>query len=188
MKHRRRRWSRALAGASLLGCIVTTILWAISYWIPTQAVASKTVGQSPVHTVAFAFDSSRGVLGFAYRSIFSNLPSSEGWNFRQYRPIRSPLFYVDSPTIPGRLGFHVLHQNWPVGWDVVPSGRMDTYGVEFHYWFLTVVFLVIFAIAMRRLAAARSVDPAICKSCGYDLRATPDRCPECGTPPSAKVK
>ena len=57
------------------------------------------------------------------------------------------------------------------------------------YWFLLLLFAPGALPLIHRLRArhrrARRLRLNHCLSCGYDLRASADRCPECGTPAPA---
>jgi hypothetical protein len=55
---------------------------------------------------------------------------------------------------------------------------------QFPLWPLVVVSFIPPVVYVRRhWRALRNLDKA-CPMCGYDMRATPDRCPECGAVPS----
>jgi hypothetical protein len=49
------------------------------------------------------------------------------------------------------------------------------------HWFL-IPLLLAGSLICWRASRYRQVPHRFCRRCGYDLRATPDRCPECGTP------
>jgi hypothetical protein len=77
----------------------------------------------------------------------------------------------------------------PGGWLGFDLGAGDGTGAIRDKWF-TVPHWFLLALAgvvpLRRTATfvmARRRRPQLrCVTCGYDLRATPDRCPECGSP------
>jgi len=50
--------------------------------------------------------------------------------------------------------------------------------VTLSYW---LIVLLTFILPTSRLHFRKRHRPGLCPKCRYDLRATPDRCPECGT-------
>jgi hypothetical protein len=69
-----------------------------------------------------------------------------------------------------------------------PPG-MGTREVFVPYWFLALLTAGGPAARWHHARRARSRSLGLCSACGYDLRATPDRCPECGVVAGAlKVK
>jgi len=53
--------------------------------------------------------------------------------------------------------------------------------LTFPHWFLALLFAIPPALHLRGAIRSRRLNGAgHCPRCGYDLRATPERCPECG--------
>jgi hypothetical protein len=64
----------------------------------------------------------------------------------------------------------------------------DTPLLIWPFWrlFLASIPLPLIWIKVRRAQVESRRRRGLCRSCGYDLRATPDRCPECGAVPAAR--
>jgi hypothetical protein len=63
-------------------------------------------------------------------------------------------------------------------------------GIMLPYWFIELPLIPLPALwarqARQRHVRRRRMRLGLCLNCGYDLRATPDRCPECGMTVPAK--
>ena len=164
----RRRPPRLLlnfaTAVSLVLCVATLVLWARSYSNPDvlplpslwRAVALR--GQLSVDDQPrFDRDFDRSL------AEWNSLPGL-GWRWHRYSPAIQREYLVASPPPGFKQPAPVTRHNVPFA---APMALILTAA-------LPSIRLVRAARAYRRRRLR------LCPACGYDLRATPERCPECG--------
>jgi hypothetical protein len=180
----RRRLFTALSVLSLLLCAATLALWVRSgWWVEhvrhAQAIPNPT---NPTLLPTHYIGSTRGCLLYIFRweapppearRIYQRPHRPDGIDFRSLAnefassPTGSPAS-LGTPSSP--LGF---------GYATDRSGRLRT--IWLPHWFLALLFAILPALHLRAAIRSRRRGRAgHCPRCGYDLRATPERCPECG--------
>ena len=114
-----------------------------------------------------------------------------GWSYRR-SPLGDQPAPRGGPALPGvRTDWRLLGFAYAAGAPVPPEQRgagiwiaAPFWRVTVPHWFPLCLTLALPALwtraAVRRRRARRRLDQGRCADCGYDLRSSPDRCPECG--------
>ena len=173
-----RRLFNLVTTLSLLACVAACALWVRSHavldWVTRTDVSIGADGWVDEHVNC----SARGVLTLAHNQYRQGAsPPELGWRVAHDRPTPWGVSW-SPPTFWNRIGFGLAY------WRDVEDGRLSSWGVavSLPIWVLTVAFAL--APAPRLKGLIRRRRPGLCGGCGYDLRATPDRCPECGSEPA----
>jgi hypothetical protein len=197
---RLRRWLLAgIAALSFVVALVTAIAWVRSYFIADQVIWHLTAMRPFVYMQEYSFDCSRGGIQLRdeYRKIGSDALSG-GWIFQRYvhhdsgEPNNWPLpgypyfgGLWGRPTMEKRaigFGFVYIHSD---DQQTGESRRGVAITFPIAIIFFSALILLIFWLR-REMKRRRASMAGCCPKCGYDLRATPGRCPECGEIPPKK--
>jgi hypothetical protein len=144
----------AVTVLSLGLAVLVAGLWVRSYWrLDRLRKASSDSFRG--------FDSEAGVItAFIDREVNRSWPRDRTWYSESGQRVQSPkLFRYYSASFPG-VSFRLL---------------------SFPHAFAIAILLIPQTVTVIRLRRRyRIIAASLCPACGYDLRATPDRCPECG--------
>jgi hypothetical protein len=190
----RRRLLRILLDAatvlSLVLCVAAAVLWVRSHQYADRWARLQFVPRTGNYWQQVI--SHRGVLVWAaeepIRRTFEEGGPGLGWHHRAWEA------RAENPIIPHLLWRPTRLQQWGFAyhrgrqvemeeqgnWPIVPH---DVFAAP--YWFIVLSLAVgptLAAVRWSRAYKARSRSRrGLCQHCGYDCRATPQRCPECGT-------
>jgi hypothetical protein len=182
-----------LAITLMLLCVAVVALWVRSHRVGELLMhdAFKSDGLPYVLTSTWLYLDSGGVGFIRTRSVCTADSPAEarewfelyfrdhpaGWTRNRHDPWGYPKVASAAPPPFDRLGVVVSREPWPgMGGQAYPCLRAAV-----PFWLLTsLLAMPPLAISRRWLRSRTRMRNGLCPSCGYDLRATPCRCPECG--------
>jgi hypothetical protein len=101
-------------------------------------------------------------------------PPKTGWTLEHYAPTNPDQVFPSYSSGSGRFGFWSLKDYWVVG----------SRAIVIPFWAPTALSFILsipaFLFARRSAVKAYRKRYGLCVACGYDLRESNDRCPECG--------
>jgi hypothetical protein len=178
-----------VSSLSLLLCVVTAMLWARSYWCGDRVNAtvrgSSANRQLPVWMCALI--SGKGGFGISEAHSCAYYSDEVTWRRVLDRdPVQRRCSYRPMPAAyphwtPGESEWRWGGFQWiridrlePNSWSIQRS-------IVLPYWLPCLLTAITPTIWLRaRLVRSGRKRRGFCVSCGYDLHATPERCPECG--------
>jgi hypothetical protein len=197
----KRHLFNVLAGVSLLLCVAISASLARSF-VRHDCIRLGVVSSPSSHSDMYLLHSAWGRLSFIcmdYR-VTGNVPPTFRVQGDGTRFVLPGLGWDVDPPAPGSqtlgwyLGFHatnvVMQGRLTVSRNgqPLPLGVLDTahvMAVDLPYWSPILATSVMPASWMIRRRRQRArLRRQHCTRCGYHLRATPERCPECGTVPN----
>ena len=173
-----------MAGLSLLLCLATAGLWVRSYWKWGDVRYVWLANSDLISCGVFSNHGSAGVSCFHYGAILDSTPN------RGFTIVCGQSHAEDNAVAWSAFG----------GWYYVgfgyanaittPRASHKLVAVCFPHWLLLWLFAILPLKRFVRYRRQRNrLRMGLCLNCGYDLRATLDRCPECGTPvPTGMMK
>jgi hypothetical protein len=174
-------------GLSLLLCVATAALWVRSYFVTDRLFRQsfKEMGD-PTYWTQDAVEAGRGGAGFA--RIVQTLDWYGGTPYGDMvlkLQGRAPFHGVAPPQYP-QLTFRpgkalVLGFGFERYVSRPPARLVAIHALVVPLWCPFLVFVSVPAVRTWRWRRRRQrLRGRLCPACGYDLRATPERCPECG--------
>jgi hypothetical protein len=195
-----------LSAASLVLCVATCALWVRSYRVGDVYEWQRPADASGRVYERYDFASGDGILtAYRRRYAFGRGLTDADVRAGVLYDVRNPLYEGYRAVLPADA-----RRNY---WPAAPADRGDqflAYDVdvpphaasqvpalsqrwEWHTWACPHWFVVVLTAApplwrgsalFRRRRRSGRWPAGLCASCGYDLRASPGRCPECGAVPA----